>query len=74
MESTEGEVKRCLDIDAARSSEEKEIHLDEKTFRWLHNADAMASEKLGEGIRKFDSDTRKLEEFARTKVDSMLAA
>jgi len=74
MESTQGEVKPCLEIKTAHSSEEKQIRLDEKTFRWLHNTDAMASDKLSEGIRKFDADTRKLEEFARTKVDSMLAA
>jgi hypothetical protein len=34
----------------------------------------MASDKLSEGIRKFDADTRKLEEFARAKVDAILAA
>jgi transaldolase len=74
METTEGEVKRCLSVETARSSDGTKIHLDEKTFRWLHNEDAMASDKLSEGIRKFDADTRKLEQFARTKVDSMLAA
>jgi transaldolase len=74
MESTQGEVKRCLDVETARASDEKQIHLDEKGFRWLHNTDAMANDKLSEGIRKFDADTRKLEEFARAKVDSMLAA
>jgi transaldolase len=74
METTQGEVKRCLSLETARSSEEKQVHMDEKTFRWLHNEDAMATEKLGEGIRKFNADTRKLEEYARTKVDAMLAA
>jgi transaldolase len=74
MRTTEGEAKRCLSVENARSSDEKKIHLDEKTFRWLHNEDAMANDKLSEGIRKFNADTRKLEEFARTKVDSMLAA
>jgi transaldolase len=74
MEATEGEVKRYLDVETARSSDEQQIHLDEKAFRWLHNTDAMANDKLSEGIRKFDADTRKLEEFARTKVDGMLAA
>ena len=34
----------------------------------------METDKLGEGIRKFDAGTRKLEEFAKSKVDSMLAA
>ena len=31
----------------------------------MHNEDAMAVEKLSEGIRKFYADARKLEEFAR---------
>jgi transaldolase len=74
MEETQGEVKQCLTLEAARASDEKQIHLDEKTFRWMHNEDAMASEKLGEGIRKFNGDARKLEQFARTKVESMIAA
>ena len=74
MESTPGEIKRCLDVETARSCDEKQLQLDEKMFRWLHNADAMASDKLSEGIRKFDADTRKLEEFARAKVDAILAA
>ena len=74
MEKTQGEVKRCLSVESARASREEKIHLDEKAFRWLHNEDAMANDKLSEGIRKFNADTRKLEQFARTKVESMLAA
>ena len=42
--------------------------LDEKAFRWLHNQDAMAVEKLSEGIRKFYADARKLEKYALAKV------
>ena len=34
----------------------------------MHNQDAMAVEKLAEGIRQFYADARRLEEFARTKV------
>ncbi|CAO2583878.1 TALDO1 [Lemmus lemmus] len=37
------------------------IHLDEKAFRWLHNEDQMAVEKLSDGIRKFAADAIKLE-------------
>ena len=74
MEKTEGDVKRCLSVETARASDEKKINLDEKTFRWMHNEDAMASDKLSEGIRKFNADTRKLEQFARTKVESLIAA
>ena len=68
LEKTPGEVTRRLSVEAAKASDATKIHLDEKTFRWMHNEDAMAVEKLSEGIRKFYADARKLEEFARTKV------
>ena len=35
--------------------------IDEASFRWQHNEDAMATEKLADGIRKFAQDQRKLE-------------
>jgi transaldolase len=68
MEKTPGEASRRLSVEAARASDATKIHLDEKTFRWMHNEDAMAVEKLSEGIRKFNADARKLEEFARSTV------
>ena len=74
MEDTQGEVTRRLSVETARAFHEKKIHADEKTFRWLHNEDAMASDKLSEGIRKFNADTRKLEHFARTTMESTIAA
>jgi transaldolase len=37
------------------------IPVDEKNFRWLLNEDAMATDKLSEGIRKFGDDIVKLE-------------
>jgi transaldolase len=73
MENTEGEVKRVLSVERGLTSEEEKIHLDEKTFRWLHNEDAMASDKLSEGIRKFNADTRKLEKFARSRIEAQLS-
>src|SRR5207248_5595054 len=60
MENTQGEVTRRLGADPSGASDEKRCHLDEKTFRWMHNEDAMASDKLSEGIRKFYADARKL--------------
>jgi len=65
MEKTEGEVKRRLNVESARRSDVTKLHLDEKAFRWMHNEDAMAVEKLSEGIRKFHADTRKLEHYVR---------
>src|SRR4051812_17398398 len=52
MEQAEGEVTRRLSVAAAQSSDAAKVHLDEKSFRWMHNEDAMAVEKLSEGIRK----------------------
>jgi transaldolase len=39
------------------------INIDEKHFRWMMNEDAMATEKLAEGIRGFVADQRKFEEL-----------
>src|SRR5882724_12038056 len=68
LEQQEGELDRKLDPVAAQASKEDRLHLDEKTFRWMHNEDAMATEKLAEGIRKFNSDALHLEEFALSQV------
>jgi transaldolase len=68
LKNTPGEVTRRLSVDTAKAASEMKLHLDEKTFRWMHNEDAMAVEKLSEGIRKFNADARKLEAFARSTV------
>ena len=68
LEHMEGTVKRALDPAKARGSNEPRLSLDEKTFRWMHNEDAMATEKLGEGIRKFNSDSQRLQQFALARV------
>jgi transaldolase len=73
MEKTEGTVARRLSVDTAKASDAQKIHLDEKTFRWMHNEDAMATEKLAEGIRKFNADARKLEQYARSRVTQKAA-
>ncbi|WP_111746017.1 transaldolase [Salinisphaera orenii] len=46
---------------AAGSPEPKPTPLDEAGFRWQHNQDPMAIDKLAEGIRKFDADQAELE-------------
>jgi transaldolase len=56
-------VTRKLDPANAASAKLDKISLDEKTFRWMHNEDAMATEKLAEGIRLFAADTVKLEKL-----------
>jgi transaldolase len=64
LASMPGDLQPALTADAARAHAEPRITLDEKTFRWEHNQDAMAVEKLSDGIRRFDADARKLEEWA----------
>jgi transaldolase len=68
LEQTEGAVERKLDPSTAKASKDAQLHLTEKTFRWMHNEDAMATEKLAEGIRKFNSDAQHLEEYALSQV------
>jgi transaldolase len=68
LEQTEGVLERKLDPAKAQASKEEHLHLDEKTFRWMHNEDAMATEKLAEGIRKFNSDAGHLEDHALSQV------
>ena len=68
LQRTPGELTPRLNLAEARAAKEERLHLDEKTFRWLHNEDAMAVEKLSEGIRRFHEDARKLERWAQTAV------
>jgi transaldolase len=63
-----GEITPKLTIENARASKEEKISLDEKTYRWMHNQDPMAVEKLSDGIRRFNEDARKLEQWASTAV------
>jgi len=65
-----GEVPRMLSPEKAARANIPRVKLDEAAFRWLHNEDAMATDKLAEGIRKFDADARKLEKL----ITSLAAA
>jgi transaldolase len=63
LEQTEGVLERKLDPANAQASKDERIHLTEASFRWMHNEDAMATEKLAEGIRTFSVDAGKLEKL-----------
>jgi transaldolase len=56
-------VERKLDPAIAKQSKIERLPLDEKKFRWLFNENAMATEKLSEGIRQFNADAVKLKQF-----------
>ena len=60
LAADESRLARRLDPEQRGESIEK-LSLDEKTFRWMMNEDAMATEKLAEGIRGFARDQEKLE-------------
>jgi transaldolase len=60
-------VERKLNPEVSKTADIKRLHLDEKTFRFLLNEDAMATEKTAEGIRKFSADIVKLEKFIAAK-------
>jgi transaldolase len=64
LEKRDGELTPRLTVDSAKASAGEKIHLDEKAYRFLHNEDPMAVDKLSDGIRKFNADARKLEKFA----------
>ncbi|HAN27824.1 MAG TPA: transaldolase, partial [Haliea salexigens] len=56
-----GELPRRLSAQDSRSDDPQST-LDESSFRLALNEDAMATEKLAEGIRNFIADQRRLEE------------
>jgi transaldolase len=61
LADADGTVERKLVTDT--SADIEKIALDEKTFRFMLNEDAMATEKLAEGIRAFCADSGKLKKM-----------
>ncbi len=61
-------LERKLDPEKAKQAKIEKLKLDEKTFRYLLNDNAMATEKTAEGIRKFAADVVKLEKFVASKL------
>ena len=68
LEGTEGTLEPKLTPEIAMQSDLEKISVDEKTFRWMLNEDAMATEKLAEGIRNFTKDLLKLEEQMKARL------
>jgi transaldolase len=61
LAASEAPLAHALDADAAQALDIPKLVLDEPAFRFALNEDAMATEKLAEGIRAFASDAVKLE-------------
>lgn len=68
LQNSEGEVPRKLSPEDAKRSSVQKLHVDEKSFRYGLNDNAMATEKLSEGIRLFAHDAIKLEQLIAPKL------
>ncbi|WP_133478417.1 transaldolase [Cognatilysobacter segetis] len=66
LEAADAPLERALAHDGGRAA--APARLDEAAFRWRHNEDAMATEKLAEGIRKFAQDQVKLEQLLAARL------
>ncbi|MDM0105512.1 transaldolase [Variovorax sp. J22R24] len=63
LAASEAPLSHALDADAAKRLDIPKLVLDEPSFRFALNEDAMATEKLAEGIRAFAADAVKLEKL-----------
>lgn len=66
LDADKGQLTRALSEDKITSVDK--IAMDEKTFRWMLNEDAMATEKLSEGIRAFAKDLGKLRDLVAKEM------
>ena len=67
LDSSHEPVPTRLEADAARQLPIEKVTIDERSFRWLMNEDAMATDKLSEGIRKFNADYLSLRAYVATQ-------
>jgi len=65
-------VTRKLDPEKAKTAKIDRLKMDEKKFRWLLNENAMATEKLSEGIRKFAADIVKWKNSSPAKLNNLI--
>ena len=68
LQASDESVPARLTVAEAAASDEPKITLDEKTFRYEFNEDAMATEKTAQGIRNFAADIVKLEKLVREMI------
>ena len=68
MDKLTDEVPVKMSVEEALKQDIPTVVVDEKKFRWEMNQDAMATEKLADGIRKFAADLDKLEAIVKSKL------
>ncbi|MDI5986749.1 transaldolase [Halomonas sp. M4R5S39] len=69
LATTPGEVKSGVLM--TRSGGPRPMPLTEPAFRWGHNQDAMANDKLAEGIRRFAEDQERLEDLIADRLATL---
>ena len=67
LQASDAPLPRALDAQTARAAPIHAVTYHESTFRFALNEDAMATEKLAEGIRAFAADSRKLDAMIEGK-------
>jgi len=68
LAETQGSLPRKLDPEKAAALAPAKIEMNEKTFRLMLNMDAMATEKLADGIRQFSRDLQSLRELVSNRL------
>jgi len=73
LDSTEGELKRALDPEKAKSMNIERIPMDKDTFERMHKEDRMAHDKLKEGIEGFSKSLEELEQLLAHRLSELRA-
>jgi len=71
LSKKDGTLTKKLDADAAKKANVERIAMDEPTFRKMHEADAMAKDKLAEGIEGFTKSLVQLEKQLQDRLDDL---
>jgi transaldolase len=74
LTKTEGPLPRKLDPAQAKAAKVERIAMDEATFRRMHAADKMASDKLEEGIEGFTKAIVQLEGVLGERIEALASA
>jgi len=74
LKDHDGPLTRKLDPAAAKGMNLEKVENSEKAYRWGHNEDPMATDKLAEGIRSFSADLVKLEKYVAQRMHAPAAA
>ncbi len=74
LQKSDAPIERKLSAASVGSENMEKLHLNEEHFRWMHNEDAMATELLADGIRRFNADAVKLKEFVSKSMREPVTA